>query len=518
MGKETAEPEPAHLDPIAAHDIVGQHRNGYLGRHFRTVRVSSILEVALYSRPLFRHTERRMNIAQPALLKFTAEKAIEYLEGVDTRPVVPTLEDLARLSELGGPLPDTPSEPHEVIELLHRVGSPGTATTAGGRYFGFVNGAALPASVAANWLAAAWDQDAGLRVMAPSVAVLEDVVLDWVRDLLGLPAGCGGSLVTGATMANFCGLAAARHALLAAAGWNVEEDGLFGAPPLTVVVGEEVHVSMQKALALLGLGRNRVVRVPVDGQGRMRADRVPPLDPRTILCLQAGNVNTGAFDPAAEICPKAREAGAWLHVDGAFGLWAKVSPKYRHLVAGFEQADSWATDAHKWPNTNYDCGISIVRNPFAIHAAMTMNAAYLHPGALREPAQHTPEMSRRARGVEVWAVLRSLGRSGIADLIERTCRHAARFAKELKAEGFEIFNEVVINQVLVGFGSPEVTREVIRRIQQDGTCWCGGTEWQGHTALRISVSSWATTDEDVDTSLASIIRIARKCKEDAMHA
>jgi glutamate/tyrosine decarboxylase-like PLP-dependent enzyme len=312
-----------------------------------------------------------MIIAQPDLLRSTAEKAIEYLEGVNARRVVPTLEDLARLSELGGPLPDTPSDPQETIDLLHRIGSPGTATTVGGRYFGFVNGAALPVSVAANWLAAAWDQDAGLRVMAPSVAVLEDVVLEWVRDLLRLPTGCGGSLVTGATMANFCGLAAARHALLADAGWNVEDDGLFGAPPLTVVVGEEIHVSMQKALALLGFGRNRVVRVPVDDQGRMRSDCVPPLDHRIILCLQAGNVNTGAFDPAAEICPKAREAGAWVHVDGAFGLWAAASPKYRHLTTGFEQADSWATDAHKWPNTNYDCGISIVRNPVAIHAAMT---------------------------------------------------------------------------------------------------------------------------------------------------
>ncbi|OFW22259.1 MAG: pyridoxal-dependent decarboxylase [Acidobacteria bacterium RIFCSPLOWO2_02_FULL_65_29] len=315
--------------------------------------------------------------------------------------------------------------------------------------------------------------------------------------------------VTGATMANFAGLAAARHAILARAGWDVEDDGLFGAPPLTVVVGDEVHVAALKALGLLGLGRRRVHRVPVDAQGRMRADALPPLDNRTIVCVQAGNVNSGAFDPSVEICARAREAGAWVHVDGAFGLWAAGSPRYRHLTDGFGAADSWATDGHKWPNVGYDCGIVLVRDPVALRSAMALSSAYFTPGQQREPSQFTPEMSRRARGVELWATLRSLGRSGLTDLIDRTCAHAQRFANGLRSRGFEILNEVVINQVLVSFGSPARTKAVIDRVQQDGTCWCGGTEWQGRTAMRISVSSWATTVEDVDASLAAIDRAAR---------
>jgi glutamate/tyrosine decarboxylase-like PLP-dependent enzyme len=309
-------------------------------------------------------------------------------------------------------------------------------------------------------------------------------------------------------MANFAGLAAARHALLARVGWDVERAGLFGAPPLRVIVGDEAHVSLLKALGLLGLGRERVHRVAVDDQGRIRPDRLPPLDDRTIVCIQAGNVNSGAFDPARQICERARAAGAWVHVDGAFGLWARVSPRYRDLTDGFELADSWSADAHKWPNSGYDCGIAIVRNAADLQSAMAATSAYFTPGAKREPSQFTPEMSRRARGVELWATLRSLGRAGLAELVERTCAHARRFADALAAAGYEILNDVVINQVLVSFGSADITRDVIARVQQDGTCWCGGTEWQGRTAMRISVSSWATTDADVDLSVAAIIRAA----------
>jgi glutamate/tyrosine decarboxylase-like PLP-dependent enzyme len=384
--------------------------------------------------------------------------------------------------------------------------------TAGGRFFGFVNGAALPASVAATWLASVWDQNAALRVMSPAAAVLEEVALGWVRDALRLPSECAGSVVTGCSMANFTGLAGARHALLERAGWDVENDGVFGAPRLTVVAGEEVHASVLKALGLLGLGRQRVIRVPADEQGRMRADRIPALDERTIICIQAGNVNTGAFDPAAEICRRASEAGAWVHVDGAFGLWAAASPRHRHLTEGFELADSWATDGHKWPNVGYDCGIALMRNAAAVRAAMAISTTYFTPGELREPSQYTPEMSRRARGVELWATLRSLGRRGLAELIERTCRHAQQFAEGLRAAGYEILNEVAINQVLVSFGEPEVTRAVIAEVQSDGTCWCGGTEWHGRPAMRISVSSWATTEEDVEISLAAIRRIAEECR------
>jgi glutamate/tyrosine decarboxylase-like PLP-dependent enzyme len=422
--------------------------------------------------------------------------------------VAPTAEAVAALRRLDEPLPDHPAEPEAVVALLDELGSPATMASAGGRFFGFVVGGALPASVAANWLAGAWDQNAGIVVLSPIAAKLEEVAMRWMLDLFGLPAECGAGFVTCATQANFSGLAAARHALCARQGWNVETQGLFGAPPFRVVVGEEVHVSVLKALTLLGLGRERVVRVPVDGQGRMRADALPALDHGTIVCLQAGNVNTGAFDPAAEIIPRAKAAGAWVHVDGAFGLWAAASPKHAHLVRGFEGADSWATDAHKWLNVPYDSGIVLVREAAHLQAAMAVNAPYLVIGETREPEHFTPDFSRRARGVEVWAALRSLGRGGLAELIARTCRHAARFAEGLRDAGYAVLNDVVINQVLVSFGDADATRRVVQAIQADGTCWAGTTVWQGKTAMRISVSSWATTDDDVERSLAAMIRAA----------
>ena len=318
--------------------------------------------------------------------------------------------------------------------------------------------------------------------------------------------------MTCATTANFTALVAARHALLARAGWNVGDDGMFGAPPIDVVVGDEVHASILKALSLAGFGKKRLIRVPVDGQGRMRADKLPRLRDQTIVCIQAGNVNTGAFDPAEEICARAHEQGAWVHVDGAFGLWANASPKYRHLTKGFEQADSWATDAHKWPNVNYDSGIVLVKDGAALRAALTVTAAYLQAGGRREPMHHTPDSSRRARGVELWAALKSLGREGLCALIERTCAHAQRFADGFRTAGFDVLNDVVINQVLVSFGSAEMTQKVIRAVQEDGTCWCGGTVWQGKSAMRVSVSSWATTEADIDLSLETILRIARESR------
>ena len=448
-----------------------------------------------------------------SLLDDVARRAAAYLTRARVRVVAPPAATVDAASRgLGGPLPAAPSDAREVVELLDRFAAPATVVNVAGRFYGFVNGGSLPASTAAAWLAAAWDQNAALRVMSPAAAVLEDVVLEWVRDLFGLPAETGGALVTGATMANFTGLAAARHALLERAGWDVENDGLFGAPPITVVVGDEVHVSLVKALGLVGFGRRRVQRVPVDEQGRMRADALPPLDNRTILCVQAGNVNTGAFDPARELSARAHDAGAWVHVDGAFGLWAACSPRSRHLVEGFADADSWATDAHKWPNVAYDSGLALVRDAEALRGAMSTASAYFVPGEQREPSQYTPEMSRRARGVELWAALRSLGRTGLAELVDRTCDHAKAFADGLRAMGAEILNDVVINQVLASFGPPELTRAVIARIQQDGVCWCGGTEWQGRTAMRVSVSSWATTAEDVAMSLASMRRAVEECR------
>jgi glutamate/tyrosine decarboxylase-like PLP-dependent enzyme len=333
--------------------------------------------------------------------------------------------------------------------------------------------------------------------------------LRWLVDVLGLPTGTQGAFVTGATMANFTALAAARHAVLARVGWNVEADGLIGAPPVEVIVGEEAHPTLLKSLGLLGFGRKRVTRVPTDGQGRLRADRLPHITGPAIVCLQAGNINTGAFDPIAEVCPVAHEAGAWVHVDGAFGLWARVSPQLAPLARGLELADSWATDAHKWLNVPYDSGLAFVREPDVLPAAMAITAEYLPSQKVeRNPADFTPELSRRARGVEVWAALRSLGRHGLTELIERNCRQARRFAERLTAAGLEVPNEVVLNQVLVAFGNPERTQRVIAAVQADGTCWCGGTVWQGRSAMRISVCSWATTDEDVERSADAIIRVA----------
>jgi glutamate/tyrosine decarboxylase-like PLP-dependent enzyme len=443
-------------------------------------------------------------------LTVAAERSRHYLETIADRRVAPADESLAALSQFHEPWPEHPTHPAEVIAMLDEIGSPATVATTGNRYFGFVIGGTVPAALAASWLASTWDQNVALRVMSPVAAELEEIVLGWVCEALGLPADCDGGLVTCATAANFTALASARYALLAKSGWNVVDDGMFGAPPIEVVVGEEVHTSVLKALNLAGFGKKRVTIVEADAQGRMRADKFPKVSAQTIVCIQAGNVNTGAFDPAEQICARAQQQGAWVHVDGAFGLWANASPKYRHLVRGFNQADSWATDAHKWPNVSYDSGIVIVREGKALRAAMTSSAAYLESGARREPMNHTPEASRRARGVELWAALKSLGKSGLCSLIERTCAHAQKFAEGLRTAGYHVLNDVVINQVLVSFGAAETTREVIRRVQDEGTCWCGATVWQGKTAMRISVSSWAVSETDVERSLEAIIRIGRE--------
>lgn len=444
------------------------------------------------------------------LLLDAANRATRYLEGLDGRSVFPTAEGLAGMGSLAGPLADDPTDPGEVLALLDAAGSPATVATAGRRYFGFVTGGSLPAALAAYWLAGAWDQPASMRISSPIGAKLEEIALGWMVDLLGLPTGTGAGFVTGATMANFAGLAAARHRVMAIAGWDVEADGLIGAPPIRVVVGDEAHATVFKALGLLGLGRATVERVPVDGQGRMRPDALPLLDERTILCLQAGNVNTGSSDPFPSLIGAARQAGSWVHVDGAFGLWAAASPEQADQVQGIGAADSWATDAHKWLNVPYDSGLVFVRDPVALEAPFSTEAAYLIQEAPREPMRFTPESSRRARGVEVWAALASLGRTGLADLVSRCCRHARRFAEGLSATGFEILNEVALNQVLVTFGDDARTDEVLATVQAEGTCWAGGTTWQGRRAMRISVSSWATTDEDVERSIDAIIKVAHR--------
>jgi len=444
------------------------------------------------------------------LLRQAAARAIAYLEAIGRRPVAPDPAAIAALSQLEIGLPDAPADPMRVLQVLDTVGSPATVAACGPRYFGFVTGGALPAALAANWLAGAWDQNAAFDDSAAAVARFERVALDWLIGLFGLPASCGGAFVTGATMANFCALAAARHALSGRAGWDVEAHGLYGAPQLKVVAGQEAHVSLFKALGLLGLGRRAATRVPVDAQGRMHADALPDLDECTIVCAQAGNVNTGACDPLEAICEAAARRGAWVHVDGAFGLWAAAAPRRAHLVAGLAMADSWATDAHKWLNVPYDSGVALVRDARALHGAMAMSAEYLPAAAsVRHPSHFTPELSRRARGVDIWAALYALGRSGVAHLVERNCVLAAIFAQRLRAAGYEVLNEVVLNQVLVSFGDAAMTAHVIARVRQDGTCWCGGTVWQGRSAMRISVSNWSTLEQDVERSAAAIIACAR---------
>lgn len=445
-----------------------------------------------------------------ALLADAARRAARYLDGLDRRGVGPLPGAVERLAEvLAGPLPPDPSEAAGVLAFLDDYGSPATVASAGGRYFGFVTGGALPATVAAQYLAAAWDQNSFSFTSSPAIANIEAAALRWVKQALGLPEEAEGALVTGATMANFTCLAAARNHLLARQGWDVDRQGLFGAPELTVVVGAEAHASLLKVLSLLGLGRERVVRVEADAQGRLRADRLPAVEGAILVCIQAGNVNSGAFDPAEAVIDWARHCGAWVHVDGAFGLWALADAERAPPVESFRAADSWATDAHKWLNVPYDCGIALVRDREALGRAMSISGAYLLTSEHRDAMNLTPDCSRRARAVEVWAALKSLGRAGLSDLIGRNCRQARRMAELLSAGGAEVLNDVVLNQVVVAFGDDERTQHVVAAVQQGGTCWCGGTRWQGRAAMRVSVSSWATTDTDVERSAAAILEAFR---------
>jgi glutamate/tyrosine decarboxylase-like PLP-dependent enzyme len=444
------------------------------------------------------------------LLADTLGRSLRYLDSLDDRSVAPSAEAVAKLHALDVPLQRESIDAGSVIAELDTIGSPATMAMASPRFFGFVIGGTLPVALAADWLATAWDQNTGLYNATPGTAHIEQVALRWLLDVFGLPPSCAGAFVTGTTVAHITALAAARHAVLERIGWNVEADGLFGAPPVTVVVSAEAHPTLHKALGVLGFGRSRVTRVPVDDQGRMRLDAMPSIAGPTIVCTQVGNVNTGACDPVREICEYAHGRGAWVHVDGAFGLWARVAPSRAHLVVGMEHADSWATDGHKWLNVPYDSGIAFVRDERALRAAMAVSAEYLpSESPFRNPSDYTPELSRRARGVPIWAAMRALGRDGLAELIEASCRQARRFADGLRSADFAILNDVVLNQVLVAFGDAGHTRRVITAIQRDGTMWAGETVWQGKVAMRISVSCWATTDDDVARCVETIIRLAR---------
>ena len=445
-----------------------------------------------------------------ALLAEVAGRAGRYLAGLDDRPVAPGGAALAGLARFDEPLPEAAGDAGATLALLDEAGSAATVASAGGRYFGFVTGGSYPVALAANWLAAAWDQNTALPVMSPVAARLHEVVTGWLGELLGLPPGTAAVFVTGASMANAAALTAARDQQLARAGWDVQAAGLFGAPELTVVVGEQAHSTLVKALGLIGLGRDRVRRVPADAQGRMRADRLPQdVTGPVVVCVQAGEVNTGAFDPFPAIVEWARRRDAWVHVDGAFGLWALADPSRVHLTAGLAGADSWAADAHKWLNVPYDCGIALVRRPEDLRRSFAAAAGYLPPGTGFEAMHHTPQSSQRARQVEVWAVLRTLGRQGVADLIARTCGHARAMAASLREAGLEVRGDVVLNQVLVRAATDQATLALVAAVQRDGTCWCGPTTWQGRPAMRISVSGWATTDDDIAASADAIIAALR---------
>jgi glutamate/tyrosine decarboxylase-like PLP-dependent enzyme len=455
------------------------------------------------------------------LLRRAAALSIEYLETVDSRPVGRPMGATGLRAAIGGEdgaLPAAGVDPRTVLDELAIAAEPGLVASGGPRYFGFVVGGSLPAALAADWLVSAWDQNAFSYVASPAASVIEETAARWVLEVLGLPADASVGFTSGATAANVVGLAAGRHAVLARAGWDVESSGLIGAPALRVLAGDEVHASALQALRLVGLGTGTVIRIPVDGQGAMRADAAVAAlresrEP-TILLLQAGNVNTGACDPIEPIAAVAHEQGAWVHVDGAFGLWAAASPNLRELVTGVETADSWATDAHKWLNVPYDCGVVAVVDRAAHFESMRMSAAYLVPAPGREldPFDWVPEGSRRARATTVYAALRSLGRDGLRDLVERSCALARRMAERLAAEPtVEILNDVVLNQVLVRFAdSDERTRAVIAAVQADGTCWAGGTTWHGLGAMRISVSNWTTAETDIDRSADAILRCFRE--------
>jgi len=443
------------------------------------------------------------------LLHDAARRAISYRKALVDDPIRP--EPAAPgLADLGGHFPEHGTDPGDVLEMMDRLVTPATMAFSNPRFFGWVIGGVYPVALAADWMVSAWDQNTVIHDTTPGVVALEAAAIRWIKEAAALPESAWGAFVTGTTVAHVTTLAAARSQVLLDNGWDATATGLFGAPEVTVIVGEEAHPTLFKALGIVGLGRERVVRVPVDRQGRMRADAMPAIEGPTIVCVQAGNVNTGAFDPMSEIVPMAKEQGAWVHVDGAFGFWAAVSPHLAHLAAGQAEADSWATDAHKYLNVPYDAGLALVRDPSTLERVMSIEASYIPPGEIGlDPGFYTPELSRRARGVPTWAVLKSLGREGLVELVERTVGLAQRFADKLASAGFEVLNEVVLNQVLVSFGDDKETRRVVAAAVADGVMFAGPTVWQGTTAMRISVSGYSTTEADIDRSFETVMRAAR---------
>ena len=437
-----------------------------------------------------------------ALLTVARDAAVRHLGTLDTRDILSTDAAVAELAHFREPFPAESSDAASVIELLDRVGSPATTASNGGRFFGFVVGGTMPVALAADWLTSTWDQNAGLWILSPVGAELEVIAASWLLEIFDLPRDAAVGFVTGSTMGEFSAFAAARSALLKRVGYDVRRQGLRNAPPLRVVASEEIHPTNVAALAYLGIGLDEIERCPVDDQGRIIADRMPELDDHTLVIVQAGNINSGASDPFVEICAKAKRAGAWVHVDGAFGLWARASRHKASLVAGLELADSWSVDAHKWLNVPYDSAFYICRDRAAVEDVFGVQAAYLLRDERRQNNNFTPELSRRARGVAVWAALKFLGGAGLEALIDASCAHAARFAAGLSDAGYDVMNEVVLNQVVFACADEQQTRRALDYIQRSGVCWLGPTQWRGRFAMRISVSSWATTVDDVEHSLA----------------
>ena len=442
--------------------------------------------------------------------------AFEYINQLEENRVFPDEHAIAALDIFDEPLTSSPSDPAHMLSMLHQVGSKATAAQSGGRYFGFVNGSHFPVAMAARWMADVWDQNSALYVMSPIVSKLEEVCEKWIVNLLGLPANTAAGFVSGSSSAILCALAAARNALLQKQNWNVSQNGLFGAPPIRVVLGEQAHSSVFKALSLLGIGNSQIIKTPVDHMGRIIPSLLPPLDQYTLLIVQAGNVNSGDFDPMAELCILAQKAGSWMHVDGAFGLWAAASKQKRALIAGFENADSWSADAHKTLNVPYDCGIVLCKSRSALSNAMQASGSYLQYSEHRDGMLYTQDMSRRARIVELWATMKYLGSDGIGELVDALCDSAAYFARQLKEYGFDIANEVVFNQVLVRCETPEITSHALKNIQSSGILWCGGAVWQNQPVIRISVCSYKTGKEEIDICVAAFIK-AREEARSAMH-
>ncbi len=462
-------------------------------------------------------TDLQINMKRQLKTKAVFEQAkdiaYDYIDHLADMDVFPSDSSISEMDYFNESMPMDPSATKDVLSMLGHYGSKSTVAQTGGKYFGFVCGGSLPVTLAAKWVSDVWDQNSALYVLSPIAAKLEETCEKWIAELLGLPKGTAAGFVSGSSTAIICALAAARNELLKRQGWDVSANGLFGATPVRVVISAQAHSSVFKALAFIGLGKERVELVPTDNQGRMLVEALPELDNHTLLIIQAGNVNSGAFDPIDTLCELAKKAGSWVHIDGAFGLWAAASENYRGLTKGIEKADSWSVDAHKTLNAPYDCGIVLCKDRSALASSMQATGSYIQYSENRDGMLYTPEMSRRARSIELWAALKYLGKSGVQEIVDRLCIHAKYFATKLSENEFLILNDVVFNQILVKCETAEMTNATLKNIQSSGKCWCGGAVWKDEPAIRISVCSWQTTKEDLDDCVGTFIECRERAKQ-----